>query len=86
MLSCHGIKRGKKEKVYFKIFIFPAKILASDQRCFSVVDPTLVSNVRTKLKQRWHNYISKLFQRGLNVSKSYIETDEASDKCGFVNR
>ena len=38
------------------------------------------------LKQRWYNFISTLFQRGLNVSKSYMETDGASDKYEFVSR
>ena len=32
------------------------------------------------------NVISTVFQRGLKVSKSFIETNKASDKHGFVNR
>ena len=38
------------------------------------------------LKQRSYNVISTLFQRSLSTSKSYIETNWASVKCGFVNR
>ena len=37
------------------------------------------------LKQRSY-VISTLFQRSLSASKSYIETNWASDKCGFLNR
>lgn len=36
--------------------------------------------------QRWYNYILTLFQGGLNVSKSYMETNRASDNKVFVNR
>ena len=36
------------------------------------------------LKQRWYNFISSLFQLGLNNSKSYIETSRASDKYRFA--
>ena len=49
------------------------------------IDATLVSNVETMLKQRWYNFISTLFQRVLNMSKSYIKISRASDKYGFVN-
>ena len=63
----------------------PANISTSDQRCFNVVDqrwnnvdPTL------KLKQRWFNFISTLFQLGLNNSKSCIKTSRASDKYRFA--
>ena len=43
------------------------------------VDTTSVSTIETTLKQRWYNFISMLFQGGLNVSKSYIETNAASE-------
>ena len=49
------------------------------------VDTTSVSDVETALKQHWYNFISILFQRGLNISKSYTKTSRASDKYGFVN-
>ena len=35
-------------------------------------------NVGLTLFQRWYNFMSMLFQRGLNVRKSYIETNRAS--------
>ena len=47
---------------------------------------TLIQSRCPTLKQRWYNFISTLFQRGLNVSKSYMETDGASDKYEFVSR
>ena len=50
------------------------------------VDTTSVSDVQTTLKQRWYNFISTLFQRDLNFSKSYIETNGASDKYEYVIR
>ena len=87
-----GPKYLKKSSQHFSI----------DQRCFNVVDnetksddgfSTLqnvdtasVSDVETTLKQRWYNFISKLFQRCLNVSKSYFETYEASDRNIFADR
>ena len=40
----------------------------------------LVSDAERTLKERWYNFISILFQRGLNISKSYIKTSCASDK------
>ena len=43
------------------------------------VDTTSVPTIETTLKKRWYNFISMLFQRGLNVSKSYIETNAASE-------
>ena len=48
-------------------------------------DTTSMSDVKAMLKQRWHNFISTLFQRGFNFSKSYIKTSEASDKFRYVN-
>ena len=50
------------------------------------VDTKSLPEVETTLKQRWYNLISTLFQLSLNDSKSYIETNRASDKNGFVNR
>ena len=35
-------------------------------------------NVGSTLFQRWYNFMSMLFQRGLNVRKSYIKTNRAS--------
>ena len=49
------------------------------------VDTTPVSDVETTLKQRWYNFNSTLFQRGINSSKSYTKNSRASDKYGFVN-
>ena len=49
------------------------------------VDTMSVSDVETTLKQRWYNFISMLFQRGLNISKSYTKISRASDKYGFVD-
>ena len=43
-------------------------------------------NVISTLLQRWYTIISTLFQRGLNFSWSYIETNLASEKYGFANR
>ena len=43
------------------------------------VDTTSVPTIETTLKKCWYNFISMLFQRGLNVSKSYIETNAASE-------
>ena len=51
------------------------------QRC-----TTLIQRRCATLKQRWYNFISTLFQLGLNNSKSYIKTSRASDKYRFVNR
>ena len=48
------------------------------------VDTTSVWDVETTLKQRWYNFISTLFQLGLNNSKSYIKTSRASDKYRFA--
>ena len=50
------------------------------------VDITSVFDVQTTLKQRWYNFLSTLFQRDLKFTKSYIETNGASDKYGCVNR
>ena len=50
------------------------------------VDTMSVSDVETTLKQRCYNFISTLFQRDLNISKSCIKTSRASDKYGFANR
>ena len=36
------------------------------------------------LFQRWYDIISSLFQRGPNVSWSYIETNLPSEKYGFA--
>ena len=47
---------------------------------------TLMQRRYPTLKQRWYNFISMLFQHGLNVSKSYIKTNRANDKYGLVNR
>ena len=49
------------------------------------VETTLVSDVEGTLKQRWYNFILKLIRLGLNVSKSYIKTNQASDMCGIIN-
>ena len=38
------------------------------------VDTTSMSDDETEWKQRGCNYTSTLFQRGLNISKSYINT------------
>ena len=51
------------------------------QRC-----TTLIQHQFPTLKQGRFNFISTLFQLGLNASKSYIETNCGSDKDGFVNR
>ena len=51
---------------------------------FQNVDTMSVSDVETTLKQRWYNFISTLFQRVVNISKSYIKTSRASDKYGFI--
>ena len=49
------------------------------QRC-----TTLIQRRCATLKQRWYNFISTLFQLGLNNSKSYIKTSRASDKYRFA--
>ena len=79
---------------------FQANISTSDQRCFNVLDQrwnnldltlkmkqnrTSDFPLCTTLMQRWLNFISTLFKRVLNISKIYIKTNRASDKCGFVN-
>ena len=43
-------------------------------------------NVEQRRFERCYGIISTLFQRGLNVSKSYIETNLASEKNGFAER
>ena len=48
------------------------------------VDTTSVCDVETTLKERWYNFISTLFQLGLNYSKSCIKTSWASDKYRFA--
>ena len=50
------------------------------------LDTMAVSDVETALNKRWYNYIWTLFQRVLNVSKNYIETDRAYDKYWILNR
>ena len=45
------------------------------QRC-----KTLIQRGCPTLKQRWYNFILTLFQRVLNISKSYIKTSRASNK------
>ena len=49
------------------------------QRC-----TTLIQRRCATLKQRWYNFISTLFQLGLNNSKSYIKASRASDKYWFA--
>ena len=49
------------------------------QRC-----TTLIQRRCATLKQRWYNFISTLFQLGLNNSKSCIQTSRAIDKYWFA--
>ena len=49
------------------------------------VDTTSVSDVETTLRRRWYNFISMLFQRVLNISKSFIKTSRESDKYEFLD-
>ena len=51
------------------------------------IDSQRWNNVDSELKC-WlgYNFISMLFQRGLNFSKNYTETNRASKKYGFINR
>ena len=69
----------------------PAKILTLDQRRFDVmnqrgnnVGPTL--KMKQNLTSDWYNFISTLFQRGLNIIKNNIKTSRPSDKYGFADR
>ena len=42
------------------------------------VDTISLSDVETTLKQRWYNFISTLFQPGLNVGEGYIKINRDS--------
>ena len=46
----------------------------------------MLHKVISMLFQCWHDIISTLFQHGLNVSSSHIESNLASEKCGFAER
>ena len=43
-------------------------------------------DVETTSKQRWYDDVSMLFQSGLNISQSYVESNWASDDYGFLNK
>ena len=84
---------GIKPSQYFKVALplFQPSDVENETKSdvwFSVlhnVGPTSVFDVETALKHRWYNFISTLFQRGLNISKIFIKTSLASGKYGFVN-
>ena len=67
------IRRWKWNKIRSRIFNVA-------QRWYNVG-----TDVETRLKQRWYNFISALFQRGFNISKSYTKASRACDKYRFVN-
>ena len=51
------------------------------QRC-----TTLIQRQWQTLKQRRNNVDKTLFQPSADVNQNYIESNWASDDCGFANR
>ena len=56
-----------------------------NQRCTPSIQPFFTFHF-SMLSQRRYDIISMLFQCGLNVSGSYIETNLASEKYRFAER